>query len=148
MSVLPPQNKYINDKQQKSRSFIYLLCDCRLMLCDKKYQKRDTDINLAQIYTLHRYIPCNVSESVVVVTAIFWQTVLLVYHEKKNGVRDCKTKVCWMQRHPNFARDFLTQDGRINQSDVTLCFISLITNQVGFFLPCLSWLRLLALDSR
>lgn len=38
-----------------------------------------------------------------------------------------------MQRHPNFARDFLTQDGRINQSDVTFCFISLITNQVGFF---------------
>lgn len=72
------------------------------------------------------------------VTAIFWQTVLLVYHEKKNGVRDGKKKVCWMQRHPNFARDFLTQDGRINQSDVTLCFISLITNQVGFFLSLMT----------
>lgn len=58
MSVLPPQNKYINDKQQKSRSFIYLLCDCRLMPCYKKHQKRDTDIYLAQIYTLQRIRIC------------------------------------------------------------------------------------------
>lgn len=35
-----------------------------------------------------------------------------------------KKKVCWMQRHPNFARDFLTQDGRINQSDVTFFLVS------------------------